>query len=236
MGKLVKFHANKVEFHTKPNETGFWYIIKSKSGFYLKKILLYLVFFSKNHVVFKKTNLRYHSCKCTSSALSFSQSSKSDDKSPTGESDHAILQDDTIRGEEEGASSSTNQWQGQQDQELHHQQQQQQVQEIGLSKMAVLSILCLVTPNRPNDWGRTKQEMLHTKPWATLDKLAQQQQQQQSQQQQQQQPKAGPSRSRHCSANSSLSCMSFDSAIGDVYSAPTPTREESAAHHARKRL
>ena len=32
------------------------------------------------------------------------------------------------------------------------------------------------------------------------------------------------SRSRHCSANSAKSCVSFDSAIGDVYSVQTPTK------------
>ena len=51
-------------------------------------------------------------------------------------------------------------------------------------------------------------------------------QQPQPNQQQQQQPQASSSspsgRSRHCSANSSLSCVSFDSAIGDVYSVQTP--------------
>ncbi len=36
--------------------------------------------------------------------------------------------------------------------------------------------------------------------------------------------KSPTSRSRHCSANSSLSCVSFDSAIGDVYSVQTPPR------------
>ena len=64
MGKLVKFEANKVKFHTKLNKTGFWYKIKSNMGLYLKKSLLYLVFFSKNNVVFKETNLGYHSCTC----------------------------------------------------------------------------------------------------------------------------------------------------------------------------
>ena len=33
----------------------------------------------------------------------------------------------------------------------------------------------------------------------------------------------GLNRSRHCSANSAKSCVSFDSAIGDVYSVQTPT-------------
>ena len=35
---------------------------------------------------------------------------------------------------------------------------------------------------------------------------------------------SGSSRSRHCSANSNKSCVSFDSAIGDVYSVQTPTK------------
>ena len=34
-------------------------------------------------------------------------------------------------------------------------------------------------------------------------------------------------RSRHCSANSAQSCVSFDSAIGDVYSVQTPSKEGS---------
>ena len=33
---------------------------------------------------------------------------------------------------------------------------------------------------------------------------------------------SGLNRSRHCSANSTKSCVSFDSAIGDVYSVQTP--------------
>lgn len=37
------------------------------------------------------------------------------------------------------------------------------------------------------------------------------------------------SRSRHCSANSGMSCVSFDSAIGDVYSVQTPNRGEQGA-------
>ena len=43
------------------------------------------------------------------------------------------------------------------------------------------------------------------------------------------------SRSRHCSANSAKSCVSFDSAIGDVYSVQTPTKGTSSSasggHH-----
>ncbi len=42
-------------------------------------------------------------------------------------------------------------------------------------------------------------------------------------------PRTGSTRSRHCSANSSLSCVSFDSAIGDVYSVQTPPVSTSAA-------
>jgi len=42
----------------------------------------------------------------------------------------------------------------------------------------------------------------------------------------------GVSRSRHCSANSAKSCMSFDSAIGDVYSVQTPTRTETSTSSA----
>merc|ERR1711899_219623 len=37
----------------------------------------------------------------------------------------------------------------------------------------------------------------------------------------------GLNRSRHCSANSAKSCVSFDSAIGDVYSVQTPTKSSS---------
>lgn len=39
----------------------------------------------------------------------------------------------------------------------------------------------------------------------------------------------GSSRSRHCSANSAKSCVSFDSAIGDVYSIQTPTKGTSTS-------
>ena len=35
-------------------------------------------------------------------------------------------------------------------------------------------------------------------------------------------------RSRHCSANSAQSCVSFDSAIGDVYSVQTPSKYDQA--------
>ena len=39
-------------------------------------------------------------------------------------------------------------------------------------------------------------------------------------------------RSRHCSANSAKSCVSFDSAIGDVYSVQTPTKmNKNSSHH-----
>lgn len=40
------------------------------------------------------------------------------------------------------------------------------------------------------------------------------------------------SRSRHCSANSAKSCVSFDSAIGDVYSVQTPTRNGDVSNGA----